>query len=70
MSIFEDRDLKHLPLYAGLRKASRLYDKQRLELEQRAALMKPYIATKGRELDPVLRCHLGLGEPDQTAGKK
>ena len=70
MSTFEDRDLKCLPLYAGRRKASRPYDNQRLELGQRAALIRPHIATKGRELDLVLRCHVGLEDPDQAAAKK
>ena len=47
---------------------NKLYDKQRQILETRAEFVKRYKARRPnsgeRELDPVLKCHLGLTDEE------
>jgi len=60
--LFDGDKLKCLPLHEA-KDEPRLYHKQRLELEHRAAFIKRVRDTGSPQLDPVLRCHLGLEDP-------
>jgi len=63
--------VKVLPLGScGGAEAEMMYGNERRELVRRGDLMKGYIARGGREgngrqLDPVLRAHLGLDKPTE-----
>jgi hypothetical protein len=64
----ESKTLKVLPLGSCANLEEQImYEKQRRVLARRSDLMKGYLSRRGgpggMQLDPMLRCHLGLEEP-------